>query len=116
MASNRLRSNLSLMARPAPAFVNAISLAGGATVETLTVPGSAGGATYIAIFGYSVAGVYVRVGSGAAAWTPGDTTDGTAFSLTPSAYEVEAAQVISFQCAAAAIVTVEFYLGAQSRG
>lgn len=115
MASNRLRSNLSLMARPAPTYVNAISLAGGATVENLTVPGSAG-TTFVAIFGYSTSGVYVRCGASASAWTPADTTDGTAFSLTPAAYEVDGASVISFQCAAAAVVTVEFYLAAQSKG
>lgn len=111
---NRLRSALGLLARPAPAYVNAISLAGGATVETLTLPTTV--ALYIVIFGYSAGGVYVRAGTVAAAWTPADTTDGTAFSLAPAALEVAGGTVISFQCAAAAIVTMDVYAASTAAG
>lgn len=111
---NRLRSNLALLARTPPTYVNAISLAGGSSVETLTLPTTV--ALYIVIFGYSASGVYVRAGAGAASWTPGDTTDGTAFSLSPAAWEVPGGTVLSFQCPAAAIVTVDVYAAATGAG
>lgn len=104
----RLASNLALAVRPWPNFVNAISLAGGATVESLTAPGTAG-EIYVCVFGFTAGGCFVRVGSAAAVWTPADTTDGTAFSCAPAAFEVKAGEVISFQCAAACVVTVDFY-------
>lgn len=108
---NRLRSGLALLARPAPTYVNAISLAGGATVETLTLPSTL--PKYVIVFGYSTSGVYVRVDTVASTWTPADTTNGTAFSLAPAVLEVDAGAVVSFQCAAAAFVTMDVYAPAK---
>jgi len=115
VAFPRLRSGLALYARPPAVYTDSRSLAGGATVETLTVPGTAG-QLFVGIFGYTAGGCFVRVGASAAAWTPGDTVDGTAFSCAPIALELIAGQVISFQCAAACIATVDYYAAASGKG
>jgi hypothetical protein len=69
----------------------------------------------IAIFGYSLGPVYVKVGTAPTAATPADTADGTASECNPTGYQLKAGDVIAFQSSAAAIVTVAYYRNAAGK-